>query len=329
MSAFDFAAYVVASAFDRRGQALFALADGSVRVIRPGGWLTAQAHDGAVLCAAPHPSGAGLITGGDDGAVVWTRLEGAELAIDRLAQHQGRWIETLAASADSGLIAYAAGRELCLLDAKDRAFTRRFAHERSIAGLAFDPKGRRVASATYGGVLLWWPRIADQKPQFLKWAGSHIGLVWSPDGKFIVSAMQDNQLHGWRLSDAKDMRMGGYPAKVKSLAFLAGGRALATSGSRGAVVWPFTGADGPMGKEAAEIGYEETTMVTRVAGAQNRAAGGTSTGKVWLADLTSGRTLTLREAGGAPISALTLSADGGRLAYGDEEGGAWLIELDI
>ena len=58
-----------------------------------------------------------------------------------------------------------------------------------------------------------------------------MGLVWSPDGKFLISSMQEAALHGWRIADAKDMRMGGYPSKVKSLAFLRDGMMLATSGA--------------------------------------------------------------------------------------------------
>ena len=66
--------------------------------------------------------------------------------------------------------------------------------------------------------------------------------------------MQEAQLHGWRVADEKNMRMGGYPAKPKSLAFLAKGSLMATSGANGVVVWPFAGATGPMGKQAAEVG---------------------------------------------------------------------------
>ena len=49
------------------------------------------------------------------------------------------------------------------------------------------------------------------------------------------------------------MRMGGYPAKPRSLAFLGAGALLATSGAPGVVVWPFGGANGPMGREAAGV----------------------------------------------------------------------------
>ena len=95
----------------------------------------------------------------------------------------------------------------------------------------------RMAVAAYGGARLWFARIAEQKPMVLAWAGSHIALAWSPDGKFLMSSMQENQLHGWRVADEKNMRMGGYPAKVKSLGFMSKGQFLATSGAQGVVIF--------------------------------------------------------------------------------------------
>ena len=47
-----------------------------------------------------------------------------------------------------------------------------------------------------------------------------------PDGRFLVTSMQEPMLHGWRLADGKDMRMSGYSAKVRSLC-LDGGRQMA------------------------------------------------------------------------------------------------------
>src|SRR5690606_21660949 len=64
-------AYVTAALFDRSGIAAFALGDGTVR-FESG--ETIEAHgDGAVLSACAHPGGEGLLTGGDDGRVVWSR----------------------------------------------------------------------------------------------------------------------------------------------------------------------------------------------------------------------------------------------------------------
>ena len=312
-------AFVTDIVFDHGG-AVFALGDGSV--IWPDGARVA-AHDGAILCAATHPSGDGVVTGGDDGRLVWSKRDGAVALVNR----PGRWIDAVAASTASGLIAFSAGREVGVLDIGDGVFERRFAHPASVAALAFDPKGRRLAAATYGGAALWYARIAEQTPVMLRWAGSHIAAAFSPDGRFLISSMQEGALHGWRLNDAMDLRMGGYPAKVKSLAFIAKGAALATSGARGVVVWPFTGAGGPMGKQAMELGFDESAMVTRVAGdpAGSLVCAGLDDGRVWACNLDTQAITPLKAERGAPISALAMA--GRNLAWGDEAGGAGVLAL--
>ena len=90
---FAFDAYVTAALFDASSRAVFALGDGTVRFEDDG---VVEAHDGAALAACLHPSGEGLLTGGDDGRLVWSRPAGAE----ELAKIPGRWIESVAASAD-------------------------------------------------------------------------------------------------------------------------------------------------------------------------------------------------------------------------------------
>jgi WD40 repeat protein len=330
---FSFDAFVTAALFDRAGRAAFALGDGTVRLEADGGYVTVEAHGGpmggAVLSAVVHPSGHGLITGGDDGRVVWSRIENGEVVATVLAEVKGKWIEHVAASPASGLIAFTAGREAHVRDTADSAFSRIFTHEKTVSGLAFDPKGRRLATAAYGGAQLWWAKIAEQKPQILKWAGSHIAVAFSPDGKFLVSSMQENQLHGWRLSDGKDMRMGGYPAKIKSMAFFDKGNLMVTAGANGAVVWPFAGASGPMGKEAAEIGFSRDSMVVRVAGldALPVSIAGQDNGKIWIAHMRNGLIETLKAEKGASISALSVSPNGQRLAWGDEDGEAGVMDI--
>jgi WD40 repeat protein len=318
----SFDAYVTAALFDASGCAVFALGDGSVR-FEDG--TKVEAHDGAVLSAALHPSGQGVLTGGDDGRLVWSHNHGAQ----EIAAIPGRWIDAVAASRESKLIAFSSGRDLHVRDAADPAFARTFAHEKSVSDIAFDPKGRRLAVATYGGAWLWYARIADQKPAKLAWAGSHVTLAWSPDGKFLISAMQENQLHGWRVADEKNMRMGGYPAKVKSLAFLSKGNLLATAGANGVVVWPFAGSTGPMGKQAAEIGYDEAAMVVRVAGAPQLpwVAAGLDDGRVWACDLTGQKLVPLKAEKGSPISALAITPDAKRVAWGCEDGAAGVAEV--
>ncbi len=125
-------------------------------------------------------------------------------------------------------------------------------------------KGQRLAIARYNGATLIWTGTAA-KPLELEWKGAHIGVTFSPDGRFLVTTMQENALHGWRLEDNKHMRMTGYPAKVKDWSWSARAKWLATSGAPAAIVWPFAGKDGPMGKAPLELGLRGDSMVTAVA----------------------------------------------------------------
>lgn len=303
------------------GRAAFALGDGAVAWE---GGERDQVHDGGILCACLHPSGTSLVTGGDDGRVMVSRPGSTAV----FAEVRGRWIDALSTAATSKLVAFAVGREVHVRDVADPAFSRMFSHDRSVAAIAFDAKGRRLAAATYGGIALWYGRIADQKPAMLRWAGSHIGVSFSPDGRFVISSMQEAALHGWRLSDAKDMRMGGYPSKIKSLEFLDGGLWLATSGAQGVVLWPFSGGQGPMGKQAMEIGYDESTTVARVAGSSRDSilAAGLGDGRIWACDLKSQRIEVIKAEKGPPITALAVEGRE-KLAWGDDAGGAGVEAL--
>jgi WD40 repeat protein len=83
-----------------------------------------------------------------------------------------------------------------------------------------------------------------------------------------------------------------------------------------------------MGKQAAEVGFQEGTVVTRVAGTPDgpRLAAGLSDGRVWTADLGAGGVRFVKAEKGEPISALALSPDGSRIAWGDEAGNAGVGE---
>lgn len=132
---FDFDAQVTAALFDNTG-AVFALGDGSVRFEDR---TRVEAHDGAVLCACVHPSGDGIVTGGDDGKVVWTRHDEDPVV---LATTKNQWIDAIDASPASGLIAFSFGRTLSVIDPKEVGFRRDFQHERTVSGVAFEPKGQ-------------------------------------------------------------------------------------------------------------------------------------------------------------------------------------------
>ena len=98
-------------------------------------------------------------------------------------------------------------------------------------GLAFQPKGFRLAATHYNGATLWFPKVGGA-PQTLEWKGAHLDVTFSPDGRFLVTTMQENALHGWRIEDLRNMRMTGYPGKTRSVSWSHDGQWLATSARR-------------------------------------------------------------------------------------------------
>jgi len=317
--------YVIAALFDSADEPVAVLGDG--RVVFPDAGAEFAAHPNAgALSAVIHPSGVGVVTGGDDGRVVWTTKESGPIELFAV---KGAWFDVVTASDTAMLIAASAGKKAYVYDVNKKTSVV-FEHSSSLSDIAFDAKGRKLYAATYNGVVVWFSRIAQQKPVMLKWAGSHTKIAVSPDDRFVMTAMQENALHGWRIADAKDMRMGGYPAKIKSIGFFAKGKLLATSGANGAVVWPFLRANGPMGEEASEINAEESTMVSVVAGAPEDTllAAGLEDGRVWLAELTSTGIEWIRREKGASITALAISGEANRLIFGDEDGNLWVYEAE-
>jgi WD40 repeat protein len=304
----------VAAAAFLGGEPALALADGRVRL----GERVIGAHEGAILSVAL--DGERLITGGDDGRVVAISPEGEA---ETLADEKGRWIDALAAR--DGAVAWSSGKTVRARDAKGVVKT--WTAPTTARGLVFLPKGYRLAAAHYNGVSLWFPN-ADATPQVLEWKGSHLDATVSPDGRFLVTSMQENALHGWRMADARNMRMTGYPGKSRSLSWSHDGHWLATSGAEACVVWPFKDKDGPMGKPPRECGVRPQ-RITQVA-FHPRAlvvAIGYADGLVLLCRLGDAAEILVRPGGEGAISALAWDKTGARLLFGAETGAAGLLTL--
>jgi WD40 repeat protein len=319
-TAFSFGAFVVEAAF--LGEvAAFALGDGTVRLARGDGARSVAAHAGAVLAAATMSDGRGLATAGDDGRVVRVDADGTTA---ELASVGRKWIDRIA-TAPGGAVAYASGRTVWVRGADGAE--RSFVHPRAAGGLAFAPKGFRLAVARYDGVTLWWAGT-EAPPVELEWKGMHTAVTWSPDGRYVVTVMQENALHGWRLADGKHMRMTGYPAKVRSISWSAKGRWLATAGADAAVLWPFHHKDGPMGRAPAELGHRRA-LAHRVAchPSDEILAIGYADGVIDVARIADAAVVRLRDGDGSPVSALSWGTDGVRLAFGTEAGAAGVIDI--
>jgi WD40 repeat protein len=298
-----------------------ALDDGHVLLAAAHGSLRVMAHPGACVLAAC-VAGKKFITGSDNGRVVAVSADGA---IQEIADEKGIWIDALAAR-DDGAIAWSCGKNVRARDSAGNIKTT--AAPSSVRGLAFMPKGYRIAYSHYDGASLWFPNTAAP-PERFEWKGSHLGLTPSPDGRFIVTAMQENVLHGWRVADKTDMAMRGYPAKIRSLSWSADSHWLATSGADAAIVWPFRDRDLAGKKAPLECGSHHA-RVTVVAFHPKTLvlAAGYGDGAVALCRIEDGAEITVRAAQKpeAAITALAWDQAGGKLLFGGTDGTAGLVD---
>ena len=324
-------AFVVAAAFDRSGnRACLALGDGSIRLVDLAdkeNWRKLDVHDGAILALEPDVMPGGFVTGGDDGKFL--RI-GADGSVSTIFDAGSRWVEHVAvhlAERGKGLLACSVGKLLHVFDDTGKKL-KTLEHPSSVTGVVFDARGKKIVVSHYNGASQWFVAAKVDTPRKLEWKGSHIAVAISPDGDAVMTSMQENALHGWRLSDGQHMRMSGYPSKTNSLSFTKGGKWLATSGSDAIVIWPFTGG-GPMGKAPTELaGGDDIACTVALAHTQQEAiAGGFADGSVVLADVGSGRILPVAAPGRGPISALAWSPDGTHLAFGSETGFAAIVDF--
>jgi len=198
----------------------------------------------------------------------------------------------------------------------------------TFGGLAFFPKGLRLAIAHYNGATLWFPNAAGAAPEKLEWKGSHLGATVSPDGRFLVTTMQEPMLHGWRLVDRQHMRMSGYAARVMSLSWSVGGHWLATAGASQLVLWPFQTKDGPMGKTPRLLtpsGHRIDVVACHPR--TDVVAAGYANGLVLLVRIEDGAEVLAKKPADAPVTALAWSADGRWLAWGSEADEAGIVDL--
>ncbi|HVU43494.1 MAG TPA: WD40 repeat domain-containing protein [Xanthobacteraceae bacterium] len=309
---------IVAAHFLGRS-AVFVLGEEALVFAEPEGELRRMdVHGGVILASAS--DGARIVTGGDDGKVVMTDL-GSTRVLATDAKH--RWIDHVALGPD-GAVAWSAGKTAFA----QRKELREFEAPSTVGGLAFLPKGFRLAVAHYNGASLWFPNAPAAQPEMLEWKGSHLGATVSPDGRFVVTTMQEPMLHGWRLVDRQHMRMSGYAARVMSLGWTTGGRWLATSGSNQVILWPFATKDGPMGKQPRLLApTEHKVEVVACHPRQDIIAAGYTDGMVLIVRIEDAAEILAKKPGDAPVTALAWSADGTLLAFGTESGDAGVIDL--
>jgi WD40 repeat protein len=329
-------AFVVQAAFDRGGAfAAFALGDGTVRFAGLAGpdddWASVTVHEGAVLGMATDAVAGSVVTGGDDGDFRRVKADGEAVT---LADLGSKWVEHVVSfvpgrgrDKDMPVLSCSAGKQVHVFDGAGRRL-KTLDHPSTVTGISFDNRGKRVAASHYNGASLWFVASKTDTPRRLEWKGSHIGVALQPDAEAVVTCMQENSLHGWRVTDGQHMRMSGYPTKPESISFSRGGRWLASSGADTIVLWPFFGG-GPMGKPPMELAGGGNVVVSRVVfnPRNDVVAAGFADGRVVLADIESHKVLAIAPPGHGTVSTLVWNDAGSHLAFGTDQGFAAVVDL--
>ena len=295
--------------------------DGTVRIFTSGQSSKAiKAHKGIVLCMSK--DGDYILTGGDDGRFLKISLKGE---VNEIGNFGTRWVDNV--TANNGSLVCSSGKIVYLWSPNTKE-PKLFEHNSTIGGMAFDNKGRRLAVSRYDGVTLWKKNYSNKwESSNLIWKGSHNKVSFSPDGKYLVTSMQENAIRCWRLKDKIDFAMSGYNAKVKSFAFVGETSYLATSGALGmgiaaTICWPFDG-DGPMGRQPVCLSYTGNNQVTFVEPFPSEKAvfAGLSDGSVYLSQIeNTNNTIIIRSFTGSEVSAIATTEDRSHVLIGDMGG---------
>ena len=290
--------------------------DGRIGIFRPGLFPEIKkAHKGAILCIAADDNF--VLTGGDDGFFLKTSADGY---IEEVKNFNKAWIDCVAFKSD--LIACSSGKNVYIWSSNQKD-PEVLVHRSTIGGLSFDQTGKRLAVAHYGGVTVWELIKRKWKSSVFAWKGFHGAVSFSPNGKYIVTAMQENAVHGWRIRDKTNMAMAGYPSKVKSFTWVGETPFLVTSGADEAICWPFDGKSGPMERSPVCLGKYNNIMVTQVHSlpGENAVFAGYKDGSVLLSEINENNNgILIRGSTGSEVTALTVSSAGTHIFVGDNDG---------
>jgi WD40 repeat protein len=329
-SLWSFSHFVTSVATDEAAQVFgFALGNGRIRCVtfaKEQAHVSheVKAHDGAILAMIAWGPG-GFVSAGDDGTIKRILPDGS---VSEWARHPGQWVERLLALPD-GRLAYGLGRMLRLLDPETGAVTELGPHDSTVAG--FDVLGGRLAVAHYNAITLWdYTTGQPADPPRLDWKGSNLVVSQAPDGRHIATATQSGDIHVWRLADKNEMRMSGYPGKIRSLAWTKDSQLLFASGAPVLAGWRFDG-PGPEGRAPLELTEgNEDVLLTQVAAHPSRtlAACGLDDGSIAVVDILTGAGAALAVTRNAPVSTLGWSESGFYLLAGSEDGKAVIVSLE-
>jgi WD40 repeat protein/serine/threonine protein kinase len=193
-------------------------------------------------------------------------------------------------------------------------------HTSGIFGVAYDPDGKRLATAGWDEtVKLWDPGTGALLLTIDEHKGNVNGVAFSPDGRSLASAGDDHTVRLWDAASGRELRrFRGHHAAVLGVAYSPEGRSLASASEDGTVrIW-----DAALDHNSALSGH--TGLVTGVAfspdGRRAATASGDGTVAVW--ETTTGTRLHRLAGGKGWVNSVAYSPDGTLIAAAGEHAAA-------
>jgi WD40 repeat protein/energy-coupling factor transporter ATP-binding protein EcfA2 len=209
-----------------------------------------QGHTGTVRTIDFHPQGQWLVSGGDDKRIIfWSLPEGKKL---RELEGSPDEVKALAFSPDGKYLASAGGEDesketdIILWDTqtgKKRGTFKGHTARISDGGLAFNPSGEWLASASHDKTVRLWNVNTHAETSILEgFINTANKAIFSPDGRYLATCSKQT-VYLWKIAPDNKVELAHkllHQGEVYALSFVAEGRYLVSAGEDQSLrLWDF------------------------------------------------------------------------------------------
>ena len=220
----------VATTLDGRVQAIPVATPGAPRLLAE--------HPGGAL--AVDVSGEGVVaSGGQDGRIRVVPLVGARAVAD--LDGRGQWVEHVRWAPAGRRLATAAGRVVRFWTTEGKMTGEFDKHPGAVTAIWWDAEGRTLTTACADGLRLLSP-VRRRALVHIPWdaAGTVLAAVESPDERYIAMGHLGGTVSVLQVTTSRSIQFGGFPGKIRRLAWSHDSRRLAVASGEKVAVFGFS-----------------------------------------------------------------------------------------